>query len=510
MRLSTLLSPFLLLSCTEAVAVPPKSRFSTTDAAKFKVNGSSIPSVSFDAGESYAGSLPLGNDTSSNLFFWFWPTADPEPRDEIVIWLNGGPGCSSLGGMLKEHGAILWPNGLPAPVRNPWSWHHISNVIYIDQPIGAGFATGNVTADNEDDVARQFLAFWRNFVDTFQLHGFKVYITGESYAGMYVPYISKHMLAANDSRYFDVKGAMINDPVIGYPALTQATVNYFIQSWSNILSFNDSNYDHIANLSKVCGYDNYVDTYLSFPPRKAQPVPSKLPGSLGEGTGTISSCDAIQYFQSTALKINPGFNVYQITQGLPIPWDVLGLPATNPYIPPGEQIYFDRQDVKKAIHAPLDVDWKLCGTSNRGVFVVSDTSVPSSNGPLPYVIEKTNNVMINHGSLDSLLTTNGTLLAVQNMTWHGKMGLQSPPRQPLLIPQHENPDLRVASGQGVMGTWRHERGLTLSIVAKAGHMIPTTQPAVAFRHLQVLLGRVKDLSSADAFPTISGNTTARN
>jgi carboxypeptidase D len=83
---------------------------------------------------------------------------------------------------LKEHGAILWPNGLPAPVRNPWSWHHISNIVYIDQPIGAGFATGDVTADSEDDVARQFMAFWRNFVDTFQIHGFKVYLTGESYA----------------------------------------------------------------------------------------------------------------------------------------------------------------------------------------------------------------------------------------------------------------------------------------------------------------------------------------
>lgn len=316
---------------------------------------------------------------------------------------------------------------------------------------------------------------------------------------MYVPYIAEHMLMAKDSRYFNVKGAMINDPVIGYPALTQATVNYFTQFWNNILSFNETICGYIANLSKTCGYDKYIDTYLTFPPLKAQPAPNNLPGSIGEGTGTISSCDAIQYFQSSAMELNPAFNVYQIAQALPIPWDVLGEPATNPYIPPGEQIYFNRQDVKKAINAPANVDWKLCGTSNRGVFAVSDTSVPSSNGPLPYVIETTNNVMINHGSLDSLLTVNGTLLAVQNMTWHNKMGFQSPLEQPLFVPYHKNLDLRVASGQGIMGTWRQERGLTLSIVAKAGHMIPTTQPAVAFRHLQVLLGRVRNLSSADAF-----------
>ncbi|PON20075.1 carboxypeptidase cpdS [Trichoderma gamsii] len=126
MQLITFLLPFLLLGCTEA------SRFSTSNTAKFVVNGSFIPDVSFEAGESYAGILPLGNDTNSNLFFWFWPNTDHTPREEIVIWLNGGLGCSSLGGLLKEHGAILWPSGLPALVRNPWSWHHISNIVYID------------------------------------------------------------------------------------------------------------------------------------------------------------------------------------------------------------------------------------------------------------------------------------------------------------------------------------------------------------------------------------------
>lgn len=316
---------------------------------------------------------------------------------------------------------------------------------------------------------------------------------------MYVPYIAKHMLTANDSRYFNMKGAMINDPVIGYPALTQATMNYFTQFWNKVLSFNEAIYAYIANLSKTCGYDKYIDTYLTFPSRKAQPAPSNLPRSFGQGTGTIPSCDAIQYIQSSAMELSPGFNVYQIAQALRIPWDVLGEPATNPYILSGEQIYFNRLDVKKAINAPTNVDWKLCGTSNREVFAISDTSVPSSNGPLPYVIKKTNNVMINHGSLDSLLTINGTLLAIQNMTWHDEMEFKSTPEQPLFAPYHKNPDPRVASGQGTFGRWRQERGLTISIVAKAGHMIPTTQP-VAFRHLQVLLGRIRNLSSTDVFP----------
>lgn len=92
------------------------------------------------------------------------------------------PGCSSLDGFFKENGAILWPNGMPYPIQNPWSFHHISNIVYVDQPVGTGYSTGNVTAESEEDVARQFLGFWKNFIDTFELQGYKVYITGESYA----------------------------------------------------------------------------------------------------------------------------------------------------------------------------------------------------------------------------------------------------------------------------------------------------------------------------------------
>lgn len=62
--------------------------------AEFAVNGSAIPDVDFNAGESYAGTLPIdGNSSNPNqLWFWFWPSENPAACDEIVIWLNGGPG----------------------------------------------------------------------------------------------------------------------------------------------------------------------------------------------------------------------------------------------------------------------------------------------------------------------------------------------------------------------------------------------------------------------------------
>lgn len=63
-----------------------------------------------------------------------------------------------------------------------------------------------MTARNEFDVAQQFLGFWRNFVQTFALQGYKIYITGSSYSGMYCPYIASAMLDQNNTQTFDVAG----------------------------------------------------------------------------------------------------------------------------------------------------------------------------------------------------------------------------------------------------------------------------------------------------------------
>lgn len=69
---------------------------------EFAVNGSAIPDVDFDVGESYAGLLPISDAKDSpELFWWFFPSTNPAAKNEIVIWLNGGPGCSSLEGFLQ-------------------------------------------------------------------------------------------------------------------------------------------------------------------------------------------------------------------------------------------------------------------------------------------------------------------------------------------------------------------------------------------------------------------------
>jgi carboxypeptidase C (cathepsin A) len=101
-----------------------------------------------------------------------------------------------------------------APVVNPYSWVNLTNMIYIDQPVSTGFSPGNITVNDEHDVATQFMGFWKNFIETFSMQGYKVYITGESYAGQYIPYIASAMLDAEDETYYNVKGVNIMDPSI--------------------------------------------------------------------------------------------------------------------------------------------------------------------------------------------------------------------------------------------------------------------------------------------------------
>lgn len=252
------------------------------------------------------------------------------------------------------------------------------------------------------------------------------------------------------------------------------------------------------NASKSCGYDEYSDKYLTFPPSGQQPDQCQTPGITADCQNYKPGCDVSDLAFNAALDMNPGFNIYQVAEIMPIPSDPLGFPTSQTYLPAGLQVYFNRTDVKRAIHAPEDFDWEVC--ASRNVFAGGDDSDPSSYRAIPNVIQRTNNVQIAHGTMDMILLANGTLLAIQNMTWNGRMGFQEMPASPLFVPHHENADLAGASGQGVLGTWHEERGLTWVLVDLTGHMVPTWQAAVSFRQLQVLLGRVSSLNSTTAFP----------
>jgi carboxypeptidase D len=164
------------------------------------VDGTKIPDVSWDAGASYAGLLPISNKTGENrkLYFWFFPPGPQGSTDDLVMyapsplpffyslirarsWLNGGPGCSSLEGLLQENGPISWQFGQAAPTQNPYSWTNLSSVLWIDSPLGTGWSAGAPAAANEHDVSAQLVGFLQQFLGVFsEMKGKNLYLTGES------------------------------------------------------------------------------------------------------------------------------------------------------------------------------------------------------------------------------------------------------------------------------------------------------------------------------------------
>ncbi|KAF2863773.1 carboxypeptidase 4 [Piedraia hortae CBS 480.64] len=475
---------------------------------KFAVNGTGVPLVDFDIGESYAGTLSIDEnpDNQNKLFFWFFPSQNPAAKDEITIWLNGGPGCSSMDGLLQENGPFLWQSGTYAPVSNPYSWTNLTNMIYIDQPVGTGFSTAAPGAPanikSEKDVADNFMGFWKNFFDTFDLHGRKVYITGESYAGQYIPYIAHYMLEKNDTQYFNVKGIQINDPSVNDDSvLINAPAVPALHKFQEVIKVNETFLNDITDKAEKCGYLDFMNKALTFPPAGKMEPPRK-----------DSGCDVFSDIIEAATLINPCFNIYHLTDFCPFLWDNLGFPS----LAPGPVGFFNRTDVQQAIHAP-PTDYSVCGDDSLGLRSPGDQSVPSGLGPLPGVIERTNNVIIGHGMLDFLLFANGTLATIQNMTWNGQQGFQSEPKDNFFVPY--TPELaslidatqhgggyKVSSvgGAGYMGTTHSERGLTWCTVDLAGHMIPQYTPGAAFRQLELLLGRIPNLTTQGAFTTQGG------
>ncbi|KAL2126052.1 hypothetical protein VTI74DRAFT_1861 [Chaetomium olivicolor] len=101
-----------------------------------------------------------------------------------------------------------------------------------------------------------------------------------------------------------------------------------------------------------------------------------------------------------------------------------------------------------------------------------------------------------------ILIANGTLLALQNMTWGGKLGFQKRPDQPFYVPHNNFTTLSTLAAGGVFGSLASERGLTYVAVDLAGHMVPQYAPSAAYRHVEYMLGRVNCMNCYIPFEII--------
>lgn len=147
-------------------------------------------------GETYhAGILDIGD--GDDMFYWLWESRNRPTEDPIVLWLTGGPGCSSELALFYENGPFTINDDMSLK-RNPYSWNEEANLLFVDQPLGTGFSRTNHSshyATNEDMVAKTFYKFLVTFMEKHpSLKGREFYITGESYAGHYIPAITAYIV----------------------------------------------------------------------------------------------------------------------------------------------------------------------------------------------------------------------------------------------------------------------------------------------------------------------------
>ena len=161
-----------------------------------------------------SGYVQLPHTVDAHYFFWYFESRRDPRNDPLVLWLTGGPGCSSLLALLAENGPCHVLPDLSTRL-NPYSWTAVSNVVWLDQPTAVGFTYGDARDwdDSEERVGAHVLSFLEGFVDRHpELAGRPLYITGESYGGHYVP-VAAHYVWRHHTHRLNLKGIAIGNGI---------------------------------------------------------------------------------------------------------------------------------------------------------------------------------------------------------------------------------------------------------------------------------------------------------
>ncbi|CAL5028222.1 unnamed protein product [Urochloa decumbens] len=217
MAFSSSLLLLVVAAAADAAAAPPEHL--VTRLPGFRHDGGSF---FFPSGH-YAGYVTVDDASERSLFYYLVLSERDPAADPVVLWLNGGPGCSSFDGFVYEHGPFTFepgssPGGLPRLQLNPYSWSKISNIIYLDSPAGVGmsyslnksdYTTGDLKTAAD---THKFLLKWFKLYPEFQSNPF--YISGESYAGYYIPTLTDEVVKGIDRGVeprINFKGYMIGN-----------------------------------------------------------------------------------------------------------------------------------------------------------------------------------------------------------------------------------------------------------------------------------------------------------
>jgi len=418
----------------------------------------SLPGIDNVPFSQYAGYINVNETTGRNLFYWFTESRNDPATDPVVLWLNGGPGCSSLGGLFEELGPFIPnPDGKTLSLNN-YSWNMVANVIFLESPSGVGFSYSTDKDDyNVGDVrtANDSYLFLLKFFEEYpQFAKNPFFVTGESYGGHYVPNLSKRIIDgnnANPSLQINFQGFAAGNAWTDAPLDNYGAAYYW---WTHALISDNT----FFTLNDTCDFFD-IGPLSGYNPAVCQ----QYQGIASAEMGNIDIYDI--YVDVCLAERHPGMHLMKkLAQGdskhssmakiIANKSPLTYAPCVDDYL----TSYLNIDEVKQAIHADTSISWTGCASQVN----YSYTDLLASMLPVyqDIIADGSVRILVYSGDVDAIVPVTGTRI------WLSKLNLKQKAAWKPWIG---------SSGQ-VGGYTTQYDGLTFTTVRNAGHLVPGTQP----------------------------------
>lgn len=382
--------------------------------------------------KSYSGYLTVNKKYNSNLFFWFFPSETNSATAPVVLWLQGGPGATSLIGLFTENGPYVIKRKHGLKLRE-YTWMKNHNVIYIDNPVGTGYSftqKDDGYAQNEvavgQDLYNALLQFFQLFPDL-QKNDF--FVTGESYAGKYVPAISYTIYKNNPGakQKINLQGLAIGNG-LSDPEHQLKYGDYLYQLGIIDSNARDQFHSYEAQGVQYIQQKDWAKAFTLFD--------TLLNGDLNNHTS---------YFKNVTGFTNY-FN-YLVSNDTSESMEYMG-------------DYIQRSDIRAAIH----VGNNTFNGEDQTVEIHLMKDVMQSVAPWISELLSNYRVLIYNGQLDIIVAYPLTINYLQNLKFSAADEYKNAPRHQWYV------------GGELAGYSKTAGNLTEVLVRNAGHMVPGDQP----------------------------------
>ncbi|ESQ42261.1 hypothetical protein EUTSA_v10013297mg [Eutrema salsugineum] len=390
----------------------------------------------------YAGYYALPHSKSAKMFYFFFESRN-NSSDPVVIWLSGGPGCSSSVALFYENGPFTISEDLSLS-WNDFGWDKVSNLIYVDQPVGTGFSytsDSNDLRQDETGVSNDLYDFLQAFFKEhpkFAKNDF--YITGESYAGHYIPALASRVHSGNKNNEgipINLKGIAIGN------GLTNPEIQYG--------AYGD--YALEMKLISQSDHESLKQDYID-----CQSSTKQCNNNGGEACGSAYDvCNTI--FNLIMNKIE-GTNYYDVRKKCV---------GSHCYDFSKMETFLNQENVRKALGVG-DIKFVSCSTTVYNAMM--EDWMLNLEVKIPALVEDGINLLVYAGEYDLICNWLGNSRWVEQMNWSGQKEFGSAKTVPFLVDGKE------------AGLMKNHGSLTFLKVHDAGHMVPMDQPKASLQMLQ--------------------------